>query len=156
LPLLKFQPSYNSRKRERPRSRGRSSIAATHFKVKCVIWWSFQLLGLHSYVDGRKISMEYGRNDTDSGRPKYSRIDLSRCHCVHHQSHMKWARARRRAPVMKDGDWPPHPWDSVVLFMYWCSIKLVTISCTEIFCTSFWYFKSITLIIKISHLKFII
>jgi len=29
--------TYNSRKRERPRSRGRSSIAATHFKVMCVI-----------------------------------------------------------------------------------------------------------------------
>ena len=28
---------YNSRKRERPRSGGRSSIAATHFKVKCVM-----------------------------------------------------------------------------------------------------------------------
>jgi len=29
--------TYNSRKSERPRSRGRSSIAATYFKVKCVI-----------------------------------------------------------------------------------------------------------------------
>ena len=95
---------YNSCERERPRSGGRSSIAATHIKVKCVIWRRCQLLGLHSYGGRRKISMEYGRKDNGSGRPKCFKINLSQCHYVHHQSNMKWARARRRATVMKDGD----------------------------------------------------
>jgi hypothetical protein len=32
--------------------------------------------------------MEHRRSEIDRGKPKFSRINLSQCHFVHHKSHM--------------------------------------------------------------------
>jgi hypothetical protein len=37
------------------------------------------------------VNMELFWDDSDKGKPKYSEINLSRCHFFKHQSHVDWS-----------------------------------------------------------------
>jgi hypothetical protein len=49
--------------------------------------------------------MEHRWNETDRGKPKYSRKNLSQCHFVRHKSHMDLPGIETVPPRWEAGDW---------------------------------------------------
>jgi hypothetical protein len=63
-----------------------------------------------AWVVGEWMGMERWWNDTDRGKLKCWKKNLSYCHFIHHKSHMDWPGVEVGPPPWEADYWPPETW----------------------------------------------
>jgi hypothetical protein len=63
-----------------------------------------------AWVIDEQMSMEHWWNNPDERKPKYLEEYLSRCHFVHHKSHIDWRGLEQEPPRWEAGDQQPERW----------------------------------------------
>ena len=90
------------------------------------------------------MSIEEWSNDTDRGKLKYTKINLSQCHFVHHTFRIDWPGIEPMTLPSVSSDQPPEPLHGPVLqapFLVSSRCTNVTIHAQLLICKVAWHFN---------------